>query len=344
MIRMRPSTLSCRVLAVLVALLAVVLTGCAGAESGSGRTSIRVALDWTPNTNHTGLFVAQQLGWFTEAGLDVQFLPYNNTSPDLLVGSGAAEFGISFQDSFTAARAAGADLTSVMAILQHWAAELAVRADRADIRSPADLDGKTYGGFGSPYEEPKIRTVIAHAGGRGEFRTVMLGTAAYEALYAGEVDFTSAFVAWEGIEAELRGRPLRTFAFTDYGVPDAYSVLLVGNSTWLREHPDAARAFVQAVQRGYQLAADDPATGAALLMQANPGAFTVPELVERSQRMLAERYLRDESGRVGHQTLEKWSGLSGFLVGTGLISGPDGRPVAHAPDVASWFTNDYLAP
>ena len=158
-----------------------------------------------------------------------------------------------------------------MAIAQHWTSQIAVRADRADITSPRDLDGKTYGGFGAAYEVPKMQAVIRDAGGTGQFQNVVLGTAAYEALYAGQVDFTEPFVTWEGIEAQLRGQPLKTFDYTDYGFPDAYNVLLIGNGTWLQAHPDQARAFVQAVQRGYQLAADDPATGAELLEKANPG-------------------------------------------------------------------------
>jgi ABC-type nitrate/sulfonate/bicarbonate transport system substrate-binding protein len=326
-----------------VALLLAACTGGGGAGAGRGEP-IRVALDWTPNTNHTGLFVAQQEGWFREAGLDVQFLPYNNTSPDTLVSSGAAEFGVSFQDSFTFSKAAGADITSVMAVLQHWATQIAVRADRADITSPRDLDGKTYGGFGAAYEEPKMRAVIRAAGGTGTFQTVVLGTAAYEALYAGEVDFTEPFVAWEGIEAELRGQPLKTFSYTDYGFPDAYNVLLIGNSPWLRANPELAARFVQAAQRGYQLATDDPARGAKLLMDANPGAFSEPELVTRSQEMLAARYLRDENGRVGTQTLEKWAGYSGWVFDSGALTGPDGSPLTQRPDFATWFTNDYVTP
>lgn len=330
-----------RLLAALLATLALVLAGCAGS---SGERPIRIALDWTPNTNHTGLYVAQLEGWFADAGLDVEFLPYNSTSPDTLVSSGAAEFGISFQDSFTFSKAAGADITSVMAILQHWGTEIAVRADRADIVSPADLDGAVYGGFGGPGEVPKMQAVIRDAGGTGEFETVVLGTAAYEALYAGDVDFTEPFVAWEGIEAELRGQPLKTFAYTDYGFPDAYSVLLIGNSPWLAENPDRAAAFVQAAQRGYRLAADDPARAAQLLMDANPGVFSEPELVTRSQDMLAADFLRDESGEVGPQTLERWAGYSGFVVDSGALTGPDGAPVTQRPDFATWFTNDYLAP
>ena len=189
-----------------------------------------------------------------------------------------------------------------------------------------------------------MRAVIRGAGGTGTFTSVVLGTAAYEALYAGQVDFTEPFVAWEGIEAELRGQPLKTFSYTDYGFPDAYSVLLIGNGAWLQAHPEQAKAFVQAAQRGYQLAADDPAKGVELLEKANPGAFPEPELVERSQRMLSERYLRDGSGKVGTQTLETWAGFSGFLVDTGTVTGPDGRPLTARPVFASWFTNDYLAP
>jgi ABC-type nitrate/sulfonate/bicarbonate transport system substrate-binding protein len=334
----------------LLLVLALLLAACGeGGTAGSApptaeRTPIRVSLDWTPNTNHTGLFVAQQEGWFAQAGLDVQFLPYNNTPPDTLVGSGAADFGISFQDSFTYAKASGVDSVSVMAIVQHWTSQIAVRADRADITSPRDLDGKTYGGFGAAYEVPKMQAVIKDAGGTGQFQTVVLGTSAYEALYAGQVDFTEPFVTWEGIEAQLRGQPLKTFDYVDYGFPDAYNVLLIGNGTWLQEHPEQARAFVQAVQRGYQLAADDPAQGADLLEKANPGAFTEPELVARSQQMLSERYLRDASGKVGPQTLDTWAGFSGFLVDTGTVTGPDGTPLTAKPDFTTWFTNQYLAP
>ncbi len=339
----RPS----RALVGLLAVLVLALTGCASGPSGppSGAAQpIRIALDWTPNTNHTGLYVAQQEGYFAAAGLTVEFLPYNNTPPDTLVSSGAAEFGISFQDSFTFSKAAGAQITSVMAILQHWATQIAVRADRADITTPADLDGKTYGGFGAPYEEPKMRSVIKDAGGTGQFNTVVLGTAAYEALYAGQVDFTEPFVAWEGIEAELRGQPLKTFSYTDYGFPDAYNVLLIGSTPWLAEHPDQARAFVQAAQRGYALAAAEPARGADLLMQANPGAFPDPTLVRRSQDMLSATYLRDGAGRVGPQTLETWAGFSGFLFDSGALTGPDGARLGARPDFSTWFTNDYLPP
>ncbi len=332
----------------LLGAVALALGGCAADQSAPpggppAPETIRFALDWTPNTNHVGLYVAQQEGWFSDAGLDVQLLPYNSTSPETLVSSGAAEFGVSFQDTFSFAKAAGADITSVLGVLQHWGSQIAVRADRTDITSPKDLDGKVYGGFGGPGEAPKMQAVIRDAGGQGNFSTVVLGTAAYEALYSGEVDFTEPFVAWEGIEAELRGQPLKTFSYTDYGFPDAYGVLLIGNSPWLAAHPDQAAAFVQAAQRGYQLAADDPARAAKDLMAADPGAFPEPELVSRSTQMLSERYLRDPAGRAGTQTLDQWAGFSGFLSDSGVLAGPDGAPLTARPDFSTWFTDRFLA-
>ena len=101
---------------------------------------------------------------------------------------------------------------------------------------------------------------------------------------------------------------------------------------------------MQAAQRGYQLAADDPARGAQLLTDANPGAFTEPELVSRSQEMLAQRTCVTSRGGSARRLLEKWSGYSGFVFDSGVLTGPDGKPLTQRPDFATWFTNDYLAP
>jgi ABC-type nitrate/sulfonate/bicarbonate transport system substrate-binding protein len=183
-----------------------------------------------------------------------------------------------------------------------------------------------------------MQAIIRAAGGKGDFKNVVLGTSAYEALYAGQVDFTEPFLAWEGIEAELRNEPLKTFAYADYKFPDAYSVIVIGNPGWMKAHPDAAAAFVGALQRGYQLGADDPAQGAKLLTDANPGVFTEPTLVSRSQEMLAQRYLKDAAGKVGTQTVATWSGFSGFLYDAGVLAGADGKPLTARPDFATWFT------
>jgi ABC-type nitrate/sulfonate/bicarbonate transport system substrate-binding protein len=305
--------------------------------------TVRLALDWTPNTNHTGFYVAQANGWYGDSGVDLQILPYGSTPPEVLIGAGQAECGISFQDALTFAAAAGAPIVSVMAILQHTAQDIAVLAASA-ITRPRDLDGKTYAGFGGPQEGPTLTSVIKADGGKGTFKTVTLDTAAYDALYAKRADFVITFAAWEGIEAGERGIPLRTFAFGDYGFPDFYQVVLACDSRWLTAHPDLAKAFVGATIRGFEMAADDPDAAAAILVAQNPGVFDGnPALPKASQEFLASGgYLRDAAGAVGRQTLAEWQGYSGFLYDQHLLTGPDGKPLSAPPDYSALFSNDYL--
>ncbi len=305
--------------------------------------TVRLALDWTPNTNHTGFFVADANGWYADAGVDLQILPYASTTPEALIAAGQTECGISFQDAMTFAAAAGAPTVSVMAILQHTAQEIAVLAS-SSIQRPRDLDGRTYAGFGYPNEEPTLKAVIKADGGAGTFKTVTLETAAYEALYAKRADFVITFTAWEGVEAALRHIDLRGFAFSDYGFPDFYQVVLACDSRWLAAQPDLARAFVGATVRGFTVAADDPAGAAAILVAQNPGVFDGnPALPAASQKFLADGgYLRDAAGAVGRQTLERWSGYSGFLYDQGLLVGKDGKPLKAPPDYAALFSNDFL--
>ncbi len=329
--------------------IAALLAGCSPAggtvapSTGPAPATVRLALDWTPNTNHTGFFVARREGWYRDASIDLRVLPYAQTAPEALVASGQAECGISFQDSMTFAAAAGAPITSVMAILQRTASEIAVLAD-SDIERPRDLDGRIYGGFGYPNEVPTVRSVIRNDGGDGEFEVVTLDTAAYEALYAKRVDATITFTAWEGIEAELRDIELRYFAFTDYGFPDFYQVVLACNRDWLARQPEAARRFVDATVRGFEVAAEDPEAGADALIGENPGVFDAnPELPRASARLLAsDGFYVDVDGRVGRQTLEQWQGYSGFLYEEGLLVDAEGEPLAEPPDYGSLFTNDFL--
>ena len=311
--------------------------GCAPRPEGQQARleRVRLALDWTPNTNHTGFFVADREGLYREAGIQLEVLPYSGTAAETLIGAGQADFGIAFQDSLVFARASGLPVVSTMAILQHIATEIAVKADRADLRRPKDLDGKTYAGFGLPYEQPALSQVIRGDGGTGKFEVVTLKTAAYEALYAGAADFTVPFVTWEGIEADLHKQALRTFKYTDYGFPDYYQVVLAGNEEWIGRHRDLAQRFVRATVRGYELAAKQPHEAGQHLIAANKGAFTEPELVERSAKMLAEKYYLDPQGKFGTQTLERWTGYSKFLYGAGTLVDGQGKPLAKEPD---WST------
>lgn len=305
--------------------------------------TVRLALDWTPNTNHTGFFVARSKGWYDEAGIDLRILPYASATPETLLAAHQADCGISFQDSLTFAVAAGADIVSVAAILQKTASAIGVLAD-GPIQRPRDLDGKTYAGFGYPNEAPTLKAVITADGGTGDFTSAMLDAAAYEALYNKKADFTIPFTAWEGVEAGLRGIKLRYFQFADYGFPEFYQVVLACDRQWLEKDPEAARRFVTATVKGFQFAADQPDDAAAILVTENPGVFDAnKELPAASQRFLAEgRYLVDATGTFGTQTLQRWTAYSAFLYDQGLLVDGAGKPLAAPPDYGRLFTNDFL--
>ncbi|WP_339762532.1 ABC transporter substrate-binding protein [uncultured Hoeflea sp.] len=305
---------------------------------------LTVALDWTPNTNHVGLYVAQAKGWFTDAGLDVEILPYTDTSSGTLVATGVAQFGILSAVGFHSQRSMGADMTAVMAVVQHETGRLVFNGEREDIQRPADLDGKIYAGFGSAWENALISSIIKHDGGEGRFDTVTLGTSAYEALANGSVDFTLEVSTWEGVNSELLGRPQRAFSYADYGVPDQHTTFLGGNSTWLAANADTASAFVQAAQRGYAFAADNPDAAADILIAETGGMLSNRDLVHASMQALVEGgFLRDPGEPVGLIDDSLVAGITGFLFDAGILRDANGDVLQTMPDVSGWTTNAYLA-
>ncbi len=332
----------------LVALVALPLlvTACgpsAPSPSAAAPSAVRLALDWTPNTNHMAFFVAQAKGWYEEAGIELDVLPYGGTAPEAILAAHQAECGISFQDALTFAAAAGAPIVSTMAILQHTAQDIAVLAS-SPVTRPAQLDGMVYAGFGYPNEVPTLEAVIQADGGTGEFDTVTLDTAAYEALYNQRADFVITFSAWEGVEAAQRGIALRTFRFTDYGFPDFYQVVLACDRDWIERNPAAAKAFVGATVRGLEFAAANPDEAADVLVAQNPGVFDAnPDLPKASARFMAEQgLLLDADGRAGTQTLDTWTGYSGFLYEQGLLVDPAGKPLTAPPDYGALYTSDLM--
>lgn len=308
-------------------------------------TDITIALSWTPNTDYTGVYVAQQNGYYEQAGLQVTTLPYAGTLPETLVSQGAADFGFSYQAGVVYGRAAGLDIVSVFAPNQKGTYAIAVRADRADLARPRDLDGMVYAGFGSPDEVPLLSTIIRNDGGRGEFERVTLDTAAYQAVYNGRADFTISVVTWDGVEADLSNQPVRTFALTDYGFPEQYSTLIITSEAFRVANPEITRAFLAATQRGYEFAAANPRAAAQAVIDQNPDAFPNPQLVFASEELLAaENYRRAANGRVGAQQAGVWAEYGDFLFDNGLLADASGQPLARRPDWRQYWTNDDLPP
>ena len=304
--------------------------------------TVRLQLDWTPNTNHIGIYVALANGWYEEAGIDLEILPYGDTNPDTLVANGQADVSISFPGNVLFLRAAGLELTSIAAVLQRNPAEYAVLAD-SDIQRPRDWDGKTYAGFGLPHEEPQVRTMILADGGTGDFEVATLNTSAYEALYNGQADFTSMFMTWEGIEADLRGIEIRSFNETDYGVPNFPGVIMLARTEDVEAGSDKLRGFLEITRRGYQFAAENPDEASQVFLDYLPDAFPEPELVRRSTRELASYFVED--GRPwGEQSAEDWDAYVRYNIEQGIVVDGNDNVIESADELpgGALFSNDLL--
>ncbi|CAH2408832.1 ABC transporter substrate-binding protein [Mesorhizobium escarrei] len=323
---------------------AALIAGLGPVTSVRAQQTVTVALDWTPNTNHVGLYVAQAKGFYAEAGLDVQILPYSDTAAGTLIANRVADFGILGSIGLFTQRTAGADLVATYAIMQTETGRLVFNADRADIQSPRDLDGLTYGGFGSAWENALIGTIIRHDGGEGKFETVTLGTSAYEALANGKVDFTLEVYTWEGIKAELDGKAQRAFRYADFGVPDQHTNFIGSSRAYLEKNKDTAAAFIAATRRGYAFAVEHAQEAADVLIAANSDVLTDRPLIEASLKALVDgHYLQSPTGAIGTIDPAKMEAIGDYLFKAGALRDGDGNPVGERPDFAAYYSNAYLA-
>ena len=305
---------------------------------------VSIALDWTPNTNHIGLFVAQAEGYYAEAGLDVTILPYSDTAAGTLVANQVADFGIMGSVSLYTQRTAGADLVGTFAVTQTETGRVVFNADRTDIQRPSDLDGLTYGGFGSAWETALINTIIRNDGGQGDFETVTLGTSAYQALANGAVDFTLEVYTWEGVKAELDGVSQRAFRYADFGVPDEHTTLIGSSQAYLDANADTAATFIAATRRGYAYAVDHPEAAADIIIAANADVLTDRALILASLKALVDgHYLRTSDGVLGTFDPAKMTAIGAFMFEAGMLKDANGTALAAAPDFSTYYTNAYAA-
>ena len=322
-----------KILALVLALaFALTLSACGGKEE-----TITFVLDWTPNTNHTGVYVALQKGWFKEAGLNVEVVQPPEGGSALLAASGKAQFAVTAQDSIAPALTgeSAMPITAVATILQHNTSGIVSRAGEG-MDTPAGLEGHKYATWDSPVEKATIRQVMEADGGDFDKVELIPSTVTDEvsALLSGDVDAIWIFYGWAGIACEVAGLPIDYFDFADFDtVLDFYTPIIVANNDWLEKNPETAKAFLAALSRGYAYAAENPAEAADILMEAAPELKSNTELVYRSQEYLAGEYIAD-AARWGEFDPERWGGYFSWLNDNGLVETP--------LDPAAGFTNEYL--
>jgi len=304
-------------------------------------TTMTLALDWTPNTNHTGIYVALAKGWYRDEGIDLKLLPYSSSvSPDVLVSSGKADVGISSTEGIVADAAVGQPVVSIAAIIQHNTSALITLAS-SGLTRPRMLDGKVYGGFGAPYESAVVGEIIQKDGGKGVFKNVTLSVDAMQALETHRIDFVWVFEGWEVIQAQRAGYKLNVFPITNYGVADYYTPNIITSPAEIKQKPDLLHRFMAATGRGYDYARTHAHDSAQMLLDEAPrGTFPDTGLVLASQDFLSPRYA-DAGRKWGWQDAAAWHGYPQFILNSNGVDDASGKPV-HSMNFDALYTNQFL--
>ena len=335
-----------RLLSILfVTAMAVSMLGCASGKKEAetkGKESqekeleeITFVLDWAPNTNHTGIYVADAKGYFEDAGIKINIVQPPEDGAEILVASEKAQFGVSFQDSMLPALvgANALPIEAVAAILQHNTSGIISRAGEGMDR-PKGLEGKKYATWDLALEKATIKDVVEADGGDYDKIEMIPSTVTDEvsALQSKSVDAIWIFYGWAGIATEVAGLDTDYFAFKDINEAlDFYTPVIIGNSQWMEEHAEVTKAFLSAVKKGYEFAIEHPEEAGEILCEAAPELDE--ELVQASQEYMKDQYQADAKSW-GYIDPQRWNAYYNWINEKGLSE-------EKVPENIG-FTNEYL--
>ena len=233
--------------------------------------SIKVALDWTANTNHTGFFVAKEKGFYEALGLHIELLMPDtdnySVAPAKKVELGQADVALCPFESVVSYRTKTKpfDAVAIATVFREDISAIVTLGD-STLNSPKDLDGKTYASYQARYEDEIVRQMIKNDGGKGDFEIVYpkkLGI--WETIVNKKFDATWIFTNWEGIQARNQGISLHLFKMADYKIPYGYSPVILASKSALIEDTEKYRNFLQATKKGFLFAQKHTAAAVACI-------------------------------------------------------------------------------
>ncbi|MBQ3339638.1 MAG: ABC transporter substrate-binding protein [Atopobiaceae bacterium] len=325
-------------LAACAALGTAALAGCKEEppkDEGVLTNTVSFVLDYSPNVNHTGIYVAMEKGFFADEGIEVEIVPVPADGSDALIGTGGAHMGMTYQDYIANSLASANPMpyTAVAAVVQHNTSGIMSRAEDG-ITSAKNMEGHTYATWGLPVEQATIKQIVEADG--GDYDKVEL--VPYEVddevmgLQAGLFDTVWVYEWWAVQNANLQNYAVNYFSFADMDpVFDYYTPVIAANDSFLQEHPELVKGFLRAVKKGYEFAAANPAEAAEILCKAVPELDS--DLIYAAQASISPEYIADAASW-GVIDPERWARFYRWLNDEGLVEN------AFAPEAG--FTNDYL--
>lgn len=324
------------------AALSLVLTGC-GSENpdaqASDTTSVTLMLDYTPNTNHTGFYVAQHNGYYEAEGLDVEIIEPGDNATTSMVAAGKADFGVSYQEDVTYALTSEDPLPikTIAAIVQHNTSGF-VALESMGIDSVKDFEGKTYAGWGAPSEEAVIHAVMNEAGVDFDKLTIVgadgSGIAGLsDTTGPNKVNLGWEFYGWAVIQAQQAGYKVKYIPLSELDERlDYYTPVIIANDETLENDPEMVKKFMAATKKGYEYAIEHPQEAAKILHEdALPD--TDLSFLEASQQYLSAEYARDAKSW-GLMKDSVWNNYTDFMYECGLID--------HKIEARDQYTNAFV--
>ena len=317
----------------LLLVLTFALTACNSGGKGDVQ-KLTLVLDYTPNTNHTGIYVAQEKGFFKEKGIELEIIQPPEDGAPSLVAAGKAQLGIDYQDTIAPAYAMDQALpvTNIAALVQHNTSGI-VSLKGNGIDRPKGLEGKKYATWGMEVEQSMIKNVVEKDG--GDFSKVQLVPSNVTDVFTGlqnDIDAVWIFYGWDGVAAKVKGVDIDYFAFKDINpVFDYYTPTIIANNDFLKENPQVAKDFLAAVKQGYEFAIESPEEAAEILLKASPELDK--DIVLESQKYLKDQYIADAK-KWGYIEADRWNAFYAWLFENKLIEKEIPKDFG--------FTNEYL--
>lgn len=302
------------------ALLAAALCGIAIAACGDGAepgapNGATLVLDFQPNAVHSGIYAAQQRGYFAEAGLDLEIRePSGSADSARLLEAGRADFAVMDINDFGIARQRGLGITAIAAVVQRPLASV-IAADRDAVRTPADLEGATVGVTGVPSDDAVLDTVLAGGGlAPDAVERQTIGFRAVPLLAAGRVAAATAFWNAEGVQLREQGVPIREFRVDESGAP-RYPELVIATAEPPRSPDAAACRLLSGLREGYRLLEEDPDESLDALLDAVPALDRAGQEAQMAALVKARAFSPELGGTAAggagddlyRQTYEPWS-------------------------------------
>lgn len=313
--------------AALTLVTGILATGCGDDDEKAGPsespttkepTKVSLLLDWTVGAEHTGYIVADKLGYYEEAGLEIEIVEGQGSATTVkVVGSGNNEFGVVSAGEVMLGVTNGVPVKAIATIVQSSPTAVVYNTDKLTVNDLTDLYGHKFGVVTQSSAYKEWQSVASVAGiDVSKIEEVDVGQSLVPAILNGDVDAMMGWTFNQAIQARLQGCACEWKLFTEFGQPDIPNSTVVVNNDFAEKSPEAVQAFVDATMKGWRYAADNPEEALKLVYEE----YSEIDKAYNDEKLPAVLELMGGKDDFGKFDAEKWEALKKFYIAQGTIA------------------------